>query len=238
MAVTLELNLEESFVVRLEDTDVVNVDGTQRMELLTECEENQQVYLRCDHTIPEQRYTIQVYNDDGQQIGTLHDQKEIAVHLDRGGEVTARLKREMGKSGIFRKFIRFLRRPKTCFLEVTLVPFHLEQFMEYIEKDREISRTIARAEAHEKDSIKLAIRNYLQAIDEIIAYDSLGLQARAWRQARIPVNRLSMVYEKEGKLAEALKVIDWYLSYPDYTGIDPYEREMIMKRRERLVVGS
>lgn len=238
MAAILELNLEESFVVRLEDTDVVNVDGTQRTELLSECGENQQVYLRCDHIIPEQRYTIQVFTINGQQIGTLPDQKETAVHLDRGGEVTARIKREIGKPGPFRKFIRFFHRPRTCFIQVTLVPFQLERFMEYIEKDREISRTIGRAEAHEKDSIKLAIRNYRQAIDEIIVFDSQGLQARAWRQARIPVNRLSMVYEKEGKFAEALKVIDWYLSYPDYTGIDPYEREMILKRRERLVVGS
>jgi hypothetical protein len=238
MESTLELHLEERFIVRLEDTAGMNENGTERKDLLAGCTENQQVYLRCDHVSTDHQFLIQVFNDTGQQIGSVHGEKEIAFHLDRGGEVNARIKRHVGKPGFFRKILNRIRKLKNCYLEVILLPLHPEAFMEYIEKDRDIARIIARAEAHEKDNIKLAIRNYRQAIDEIVTYDSLGLRARAWRQTRIPVNRLSMAYEKEGKFAEALKVIDWYLAYPDYHGIDPYEREMIMKRRERLAVAS
>jgi hypothetical protein len=181
---------------------------------------------------------IKVFNNSGQHIGSIFGEKELAIHLDRGGEVRARIKNATGNLRIINRFVNFFRKNKSFFIEVVMTHLNPERFRDIIEKDREIGRTVARAVAHEKDSMKLAIRNYLQAIDQIVALDNLGLEARAWRQTRIPVNRLSMVYEKEGKGAEALKVIDWYLSYQDYVGIDPYEMEMILKRKERLAGGG
>ncbi len=238
MESTLELNLEEKFVIRLDDTSGRNENGTERRDIVSACTENQPVYLRRPHDLPQQRYLIKVFNDTGQQIGSIFSEKELAVHLDRGGEVRARVKNATGNSWLINRFLNLFRKSKSCYIEVIKTPLNPDPFKDIIDKDKEIARTIARAVAHEKDSMKLAIRNYLQAIDQIVALDNIGLAARAWRQTRIPVNRLSMVYEKEGKVAEALKVIDWYLSYQDYVGIDPYEMEMILKRKERLAVGS
>jgi hypothetical protein len=177
---------------------------------------------------------IKVFNNNGQQIGSILREKELAIHLDRGGDVRARIIAAPGSNRFINRFLNLFRMNKSHFIEVVMTPLNPENFRGIIDRDREIARTVARAVAHEKDSIKLAIRNYLQAIDQIVALDDTGLEARAWRQTRIPVNRLSMVYEKEGKVSEALKVIDWYLSYEDYVGIDPYEMEMILKRKERL----
>jgi len=107
-------------------------------------------------------------------------------------------------------------------------------FKEYIDKDHEIARIIARAEAHEKDSMRLAIKNYKQAVKEIIKFDEQGNTAMSWRQSRIPVNRLSSVYEKEGKYKEALALINWYQDYDDYLGLTKYGNEMIEKRKKRI----
>ena len=238
MESTLELNLEEKFLIRLEDTAGMNENGTKRSDIVSECEENEPVYLRRPYDTPGNRFTIMVFNNSGQHIGSIFGEKELAVHLDRGGDVKARMVDAPGSTGFINRFLNMFRKNKSFFIEVVMTPLNPEHFRNIIEKDREIGRTVARAVAHEKDSMKLAIRNYLQAIDQIVALDNIGLQARAWRQTRIPVNRLSMVYEKEGKGTEALKVIDWYLSYQDYVGIDPYEMEMILKRKERLAGGS
>ncbi|MDD5694241.1 MAG: hypothetical protein PHD61_02915 [Bacteroidales bacterium] len=238
MESTLELNLEEKFVIRLEDTAGMNENGTKRSDIVSGCNENDPVYLRRSYDSPKHRFLIRVFNASGWQIGSIYGEKELAVHLDRGGAVRARITHAYVNSFFFSRFLNFFRKNKSCFIEVIKTSLNPELFKEIIQKDREIARTIARAVAHEKDSMKLTIRNYLQAIDQIVALDNIGLEARAWRQTRIPVNRLSSVYEKEGKASEALKVINWYLSYQDYVGIDPYEMEMILKRKERLAVGS
>lgn len=238
METTLELNLEEKFVIRLEDTAGVNENGIKRSDIVSGLTENEPVYLRRSFDYRQHRFLIRVFNASGQQIASIFGEKELAIHLDRGGEVRARITSATGNSRLFNRFLNFFRKNKSCFIEVTKISLNPELFSDIIQKDKEIGRTVARAVAHEKDSVKLAVRNYLQAIDQIVALDNIGLKARAWRQTRIPVNRLSMVYEKEGKTAEALKVIDWYLSYEDYVGIDPYEMEMILKRKERLAVAG
>ncbi len=238
MESTLELNLEEKFVIRLEDTSGTNENGVKRSDIVSECEENEAVYLRRQYDSPGNKYLIRVFNNSGQHIGSVHGEKELAIHLDRGGDIRVRIIAASGSNKFIRRFLNLFRINKSHFIEVVMTPLNPENFRGIIDRDREIARTVARAIAHEKDSMKLAIRNYLQAIDQIVALDDIGLEARAWRQTRIPVNRLSMVYEKEGKPAEALRVIDWYLSYQDYVGIDPYEMEMILKRKERLAVGS
>ncbi len=238
MESTLELNLEEKFVIRLEDTAGISENGTRRSDIVSGCTENEPVYLRRSYDSRQHRFLIRAFNASGQQIGSIFGEKELAVHLDRGGELQAKITNAPGNSRFFNRLLNLFRKNKSCYLEVIKTALNPESFKDIIQKDKEIGRTVARAVGHEKDSVKLAIRNYLQAIDQIVALDDLGLEARAWRQTRIPVNRLSMVYEKEGKAAEALKVIDWYLSYEDYVGIDPYEMEMILKRKERLVVAS
>ncbi len=234
MESTLELNLEEKFVIRLEDTAGTNENGMKRSDIVSGCKENEPAFLRRPHNLHGNRFMINVFNNNGQHIGSILKEKELAIHLDRGGGVRARIITAPGSNRYITRFLNLFRINKSHFIEVLMTPLNPENFRAIIDRDREIARTVARAVAHEKDRMKLAIRNYLQAIDQIIALDDIGLEARAWRQTRIPVNRLSMVYEKEGKAAEALKVIDWYLSYEDYVGIDPYEMEMILKRRERL----
>ena len=78
------------------------------------------------------------------------------------------------------------------------------------------------------------MKNYQQAINAIIEYDQQGTKAQAWRRSKIPVNRLSMMLEKHGRLSEALEIIDWYHGYDDYVGIDKYDRDMIQKRMKRI----
>jgi hypothetical protein len=238
MESSLELNLEEKFIVPLMEVTGRNPDGTNREDLLRTTRANQPVYLRRGFTLKAFDHTVHVFDGLGRQLGTFSSEREIAVHLDRGGKAEARIHRVPGRSGLIRRLIGFTSRPRDYLLEVSLKEMEIPVEEPFMEKDKEIARTIARAEAHEKDNMRLAIKNYQLAIEQIIELDAMGLRARAWRQSRIPVNRFSLALEKEGHNEEAIRIIDWYFDYEDYHGIDPYEREMILKRRERLIVGS
>jgi hypothetical protein len=233
---SLELKLEGKFVVRLYETTGKNPDGTKREDLLEGCREGQPVYIRRELLPAAGNHSVHVFDGLGRQLGTFCSEREIAVHLDRGGKAEARITNLPGRPGLVRRIFGWKKRTMDYHLEVSLKELVIPNDDPIFEKDREIVRTIARAEAHEKDSMRLAIRNYQQAIGQILELDSMGLRARAWRQSRIPVNRLSLALEKEGRNEEAIDIIDWYLGYEDYHGIDPYEREMILKRRERLEV--
>ena len=71
----------------------------------------------------------------------------------------------------------------------------LEDYI-YIEKSREIEELIRDTRAIEASNPAKAISKYRQAIEEIVVLDKSGPVAAAWRRARYPINRLSLLLEK------------------------------------------
>ena len=65
-------------------------------------------------------------------------------------------------------------------------------------------------ECLEANDIEKAISLYQEAISQIVAFDSAGTIKAAWRRARYPINRLSLLLEKRGELRKAQEVILMY----------------------------
>jgi hypothetical protein len=79
-----------------------------------------------------------------------------------------------------------------------------------------------------------AISIYLECVEEIVKFDKAGSVAAAWRRARHPVNRLSMLLEKAGRLQEALDEIIQYDKFKDHFGLLTADYKSLKARRERL----
>jgi len=231
---SLELQLEQRFTIKLSQVDIDNVDGRNRQEVLSNCKVNDIVDLERDTENKKDRYSILVKCKHNHIMGVISNKQKLALHLDRGGRLEAKIKKIVGKPTFIQKAFRIKGKGIICYLDVTRKDYDPARFKEFIEKDKDISRTIARAEMHEKDNMRLAIKNYKQAIEQIKDFDEGGVKARSWRRTAIPVNRLSMLYEKQKKYQEALDLINWYFSYNDYSGISKYDNEMIRKRKSRI----
>jgi hypothetical protein len=84
-----------------------------------------------------------------------------------------------------------------------------------------------------KDSAK-AISMYREAIGQIVEFDKAGPVKAAWRRARYPVNRLSLLLEKCGELQSAQEVILQYERFNDVFGLTSAEKKSVDARKQRL----
>jgi hypothetical protein len=75
---------------------------------------------------------------------------------------------------------------------------------------------------------------YREAIVQIIAFDKAGSVKAAWRRARYPVNRLSLLLEKCGELQSAQEVILQYEQFSDAFGLTSAEKRSVDARKQRL----
>jgi len=67
-----------------------------------------------------------------------------------------------------------------------------------------------------------------------MALNSHGSKARAWRTAKYPIDRLSLLLARQGEKVEALAEIARWRQYTDPVGISDAECESITKREARL----
>ncbi|MCK5839118.1 MAG: hypothetical protein KAG99_04675 [Bacteroidales bacterium] len=225
MDTSLELKLEQRYTCKISDSS---------QDVIAGCSLGENVYFNRDHNLPDDKHAVSVLREHGEKIGYIRNDSKLARHLDGEGEYVATVNRIIGGPNLFQRTFGLKGKDYSCIIEIVLSELDLEKHQLFIAGDRKISKIILRAESHTKDNPKLAVKNYQQAINAIVEYDQQGTKAQAWRRSRIPVNKLSMMLEKQGKLAEALDIIDWYLGYDDYVGIDKYALDMIQKRMKRI----
>ena len=97
-----------------------------------------------------------------------------------------------------------------------------------------VQKLIDSAKDKEKEDPDKAIALYQKAIDEITAMDATGPAAIALRGARYPINRLSLVMERQKRYQDAMDAIDEYERYNDRVGLVASDDEAVAKRKIRL----
>lgn len=233
MDTSLEFHFEQSYEVLLTDDTGVNDDGMNRQDIIADLKPGEPLYFQREINHPDP-FAINVYTENRLMVGQITREKKLARHLDRGGVITGNVKRISGGPNLVQKTLKLKGKKYNCFVEVVPQEIEIKKFRDFIKRDEQIAKAITRAESHQKDNIRLAVKNYRQAIDLIIANDEISNAARAWRRTKVPVNVLSMIYEQSGKYSEAADLIDWYFGFDDYCGISKYDLEMITIRRKRL----
>lgn len=130
---------------------------------------------------------------------------------------------------------RVLRKSYGCVIEVVKGDPNWKQVAPYMNRSREIEELISKLQSIEATDRLGAIDGYRQAIEMITTLDHTGKVAASWRRARYPINRLSLLLEKQGDYNGALEAIRTYEAYEDGYGIASVDKKSVASRKERLI---
>jgi hypothetical protein len=112
--------------------------------------------------------------------------------------------------------------------------FNWKEATPYIDRSRQIEELLRTAHALEMKDRAAAISMYRDACAQIVAFDEAGAIAAAWRGARYPINRLSLLLDKMGHCQEAYDEIRKYEQFHDALGLSREEERSVTARKQRL----
>lgn len=214
-----------------------NADGTNRQELVRQLRSGEAVRLAREAENPHDRYAVAVFNSSGRQLGYLPaGDVRLASHLDGGGGASAKVVAVTGGGGILGRIFKAFRTTYGCVIEVTKTDPDWSALRPYMDKSAEIERSIHAAHVLEDSDHSAAIAAYRSAIAEMVALDANGAIAASWRRARYPVNRLSMLLERNKDYRSSWAVIEEYERYHDALGISAADARSVESRKTRLQV--
>jgi len=106
---------------------------------------------------------------------------------------------------------------------------------EETEQNKEAEKSINKAKALEKTNAEEAVCLYRKAIGILKEIDqNCKRNFCTWRNQRFPINRLSLLLEKQKRYEECLEEIEAYEKSTDKVGLYAGEKESLEKRKERV----
>ena len=212
-----------------------NKDGTERQALLRALKPGQKLTLIREPNNPYDKFAVAIFTLSGLQLGYTHaGDSRLADHMDMGGAVSAKVVTVTGGPGLLGWLFPSLRKNYGCVIEITKGDFDWQQVRPYMEKSKEIEKLLDKAKKCETETAPRAITLYRQAIEQIVALDKSGKYAAAWRRARYPINRLSLLLEKSGDIEGAHREILRYEQYKDPNALTATETKAVLARKLRL----
>jgi hypothetical protein len=154
--------------------------------------------------------------------------------MDMGGSVTVRVVTTRGGPGLLGWLLKSFRQPYGATIEIHAGDLNWKYGTPILTKSGEIEVLMKKAHNLESDDPQTAISIYRQAISDIVAIDSGGTTAAAWRRAHYPINRLSLVLDRCGRGQEAYEEILRYERFNDVFGLWSGDATSVTKRKERL----
>ncbi len=227
--------MAQAFSVPVVGVTYSNEDGTSRQELLSRRQRGEAVLLRREPHNPHDRWAVAIHTATGEKLGYVPaGDWRLAEHIDRGGEIAARIVKRYGGPGLLGRLVGSKGEPYGCVIEIVKGDFDLKAVDPYMTLDRAADRLVKAAHQLERDAPDKALELYFEAIAKIEELDNLGELAQAWRTTRYPINRVSLLLERLGQTERALRHIEKYLDKDDRLGFSDVDREAVFKRRDRL----
>lgn len=235
MEISVEIKRnEQTFRTTIAGVTKQNPDGTDRQTLIKTLSRGEAVRLVREPNNPYDKYAVAVFRISGEQLGYIPaGDRRLADHIDMGGRVSAKVVKIVGGPGILGLLFKAFRKHYGCVIEISKGGFNSD-VLPYTAESRKIEELIKIAQTLEANDIGKAISLYQEAISQIVAFDSAGTIKAAWRRARYPVNRLSLLLEKRGELREAQEVILMYEQFNDAFGLTSAEKKSVDARKQRL----
>ena len=236
MEITLEIKgLQQKFRTTISGITKQNVDGTERQKIVSKCRTGEWLTLVREPDNPYDKYAIAVYTSVGQQLGYVPKRDmRLADHMDMAGEVWAQVVKVTGGPGLLGIFMASRRKNYGCVIQITKGSFDWDLVRPFMDADERIQKIIAKAKSAEARNQKKAVTLYRKAIAEIEALDSRGSIAMAWRRARYPINRLTLLVERARDLQGSYEEILRYERFPDCRGLSAVDGRTVQKRKLRL----
>ncbi|NQT78544.1 MAG: hypothetical protein HQ565_12605 [Bacteroidetes bacterium] len=229
-----EMNFFTSFTTKVVGVTYSNEDGTNRQDLISELNNKSKISLVREYDNENDKDAIAVFNDKGNKLGYLPSDPLLANHIDGGGAIQVEIIRITGGPTLLNKLFKQQGKFYGLVIKIYKGDPDWKIVSPIMDEDREIGKIVGRANNQEKTKPDLAIKNYEKAINLIIEFDSKGIIYKAWRRTHIPIDRITLLLEKQKRFDEALNWLNWYFNYDDDYRISSTAHTMIEKRFERL----
>ncbi len=211
-----------------------NPDGKNRQDILKRTMPGDMVELVRQYDNQYDPDAVAIIYKDGEQLGFLPKGDRLSHYIDSGGSVSARIKKITGGPGVLGRLIPYFKKNYGCVLNISKEGYDWEKITPFQEESKAIEGLLDVTKDLEKTNPELAIENYKESISKIDTLDSKGRLAASWRRARNPINRLSMLLEKNKQYQEAYSTIVNYESKHDVYGLLSTDQVSLEKRKIRL----
>lgn len=227
--------MANSFSVSIRGVSHKNNDGTNRQEIIKDLKIGQTVNLIADPMNKYDRNAVAVFTTTGIQIGFLPSDARDSSSLLRGEPIFATIQKLIGGNNWFARSI-LGKKYIGVVLKLSKPEPDWSRFNNLREIAEKFDKQIQKAEETEKSGdINQAISDYTTITKEIYRLTEQDKYASAHRYKPSPINRLSLCLEKKKNYAEALKIIEQYEKSFDPIQPTKSEREIIEKRKIRLM---
>ena len=206
----------DNFTTQLEE---INED------LISECKVGDALNLIRERKSDNINY-VGVADKSGKHLGSINPSDVrnyyLGFDIDYGAEVSAKIKQVSTKNGKLE-----------CIIEISKGNVDWKKYEKLRAKDDEAKEVIFQAKTLEKSNIEEAIFLYRKAIGMLKEIDqNFGNNLR---YQRFPINRLSLILERQKRYKECLEEIDAYEKLTDKIGLYAGEKERIEKRKEKII---
>lgn len=158
-------------------------------------------------------------SSDVKYYGLIHD-------IDHGAKTSVKIKQIFTTNGNF----------ASINVKVFIGNADWKNKKELDDIDRETKRIITIAKTLEKTNPEASVSLYRKAIEMLKGIDlQCEKHFSTWRKQKFPINRLSLVLERQKKYQECLGEIEAYEKVIDKAGLYAGEKEIIGKRKERML---
>jgi len=224
--------MASTFTVKLHGVSFANADGNSRQDLIGRLKVGQQVALRAEPANPHDRHAVGVFSDQG-QIGYLPSDARDASAILRGEAVSARVVRVYGGPRFWHKLFG-LKRNYGVTIELTKGEPDWKAFSANRNKVEPSEKLIAEGLAAEKAGRTADAMALYKALEEMVEMNRSDPQAAAHRYTAVPINRLTLLLQREGQILAAIKAIDLWRSASDPIGLTKADADAIQKRELKL----
>ncbi|GEM_PF-2121909 len=226
------------FSIKLVGVSFDNEDGTSRQDILRECKKYENVFLTREYDNQHDKYAISVGLEDGNIIGYIpKGDIRLARHIDQGFGTESWISKLIGKPNVVQRLFGLGNGKKIgCVIMIRKLSSDLaiSRMNQYHTENREIEDLIRKAKKLEKENLTKSINLYKESIVKIIQFDTKNSHSKFYRFSKIPVNRLTLLLEKNKDIKEALDFIEWYEEYNDANELYSTDYNALEKRKVRL----
>lgn len=211
-----------------------NEDGSSRQEIISKLQRGEILDLIADPMNKYDRWAVGVYTKKGVQIGFLPSDARDSSSILKGEPISAKVAKIVGGTNWFNKYI-LGKKSLGIIVELEKSEPDWNRYNKLCEKAKPLDDLVDNAVKSEKNvEVNVAIENYEEVIRSIYLFTKSDEFASAHRSRVSPVNRLSLLLERQKNYSSALKVINSFLETFDPVQPTKTEMNMIVKRKERL----
>lgn len=227
--------MSKSYKVSIKGVSHKNTDGSSRQGYIKTLQIGDKVNLLAEPMHIFDRWAVAVLTTSGKQIGYLPSDARDSSTLLKGEPIVATVKHLTGGVNWFSRF--FLRKK---YIGVVLLLKKENVDWQRYDKLSSIVKPIDEAikkalEIEKVGMIQEAIDIYKTVINEIKTLNKNDRYASAHRNYVAPIDRLSLLLEKEKEYEEAKQVIEHFRNEYDPIRPNKAEQDRINKRYDRIL---